>query len=128
MKKDDALPGGYLGKEHFPNPTLVTIDSLVMEPVKSDHGPDKNKPVLYVRNPSNPSLDTSRGIILNVGNWEACEEITRQPDSDDWVGAEVVVYVDPNVMFAGKKVGGVRIRAKSPAVAEEQPPPSEVPF
>jgi hypothetical protein len=129
MKKDEALPGGYLTKEHFPNPTLVTIDSVVMESVKSDHGPDKDKPVLYVKNSSNRELDTRRGIILNVGNWEVCEEITQQPDADDWVGAQVVVYVDPDVMFAGKKVGGLRIRAKNiTAQVEKPPPPSEAPF
>ena len=129
MKKDEALPGAFLTKEHFPNPTLVTIDSVVMESVKSDHGPDKDKPVMYVKNPSNGELDTSRGIILNVGNWDVCERITQQPDADDWVGAQIVVYVDPEVMYGRDKVGGLRIRAKYPAAAaEEQPPPSDVPF
>ncbi|MES0385791.1 MAG: hypothetical protein ABUJ98_14550 [Hyphomicrobium sp.] len=130
MKKYDALPGGYLAKEHFPQPTLVTVHSVVMEEVKSDNGPDKKKPVLYLEKSSNPKLDTSRGIILNVGNWDACETITGQPDSDDWVGAQIVVFVDPDVMYAGKKVGGLRIRAKNPTAqpAEDPVPASDVPF
>jgi len=133
MKKGEALPGKYLSKDDFQQPTLVTIRTVVMELIKSDRGKDEEKPVLYVDNPSNDELDIARGIVLNVGNWDACEEITGQPDSDDWKGSDIVIYVDPNVMFGGKKTGGIRIRAPktAPAEVEEPPPPmppDDVPF
>ena len=109
-----------------------------MESVKNqDTGIEDPKPVLYVTNPSNPTLDTARGIILNAGNWDACEEITGQNDSDNWKGSEIVVYVDPNVTFGNRKVGGIRIRQARreavqmpPSSQEEPPPPSaaDVPF
>ena len=122
MRKGDALPGKYLSKDDFLEPTLVTIDVQTLEMVKSDRGPDERKPVLYFKNASNSDLDLARGIILNVGNWEACEEITGEADSDDWANKQIVVYVDPEVTFGSKKVGGIRIRAKR-APAEDPPPP-----
>jgi hypothetical protein len=140
MRKEQAMPSKYLGKVDFPQPTLVTISRVDLQEVKNDSGNFETKAVMYVSNPSNVELDTARGIILNVGNWDSCEEISGQPDSDDWCGTEIVVYEDPSVMFAGKKVGGLRIRAKNtsaplgpavPAKVEEPPPPTtadEVPF
>jgi hypothetical protein len=132
MRKGDALPGKYLAKEDFPAPTLVKIDVVTLEMVKSDRGPDERKPVLYFKDSSNDGLDLARGIILNVGNWEACEEITGEDDSDNWANKQIVVYVDPDVTFGGKRVGGIRIRASNaPVPAQEPPPPKpsdDVPF
>ena len=34
-------------------------------------------------------------------------------DSSQWVGKHAQIYCDPNVIYAGKPVGGVRIRAMS---------------
>jgi hypothetical protein len=132
MKKGDALPGKYLSKDDFPAATLVTIKMVTLEMVKSDRGPDECKPVAYFREASNTGLDLARGVILNVGNWEACEEITGEDDSDNWMNKQVVVYVDPDVTFGGKRVGGIRIRASNvPVPAQEPPPPKpsdDVPF
>ena len=130
MRKGDALPGKYLSKDDFATPTLAKIRLVTMEMVKSDRGPDEKKPVLYFMEASNADLDLSRGIILNVGNWEACEEITGEADSDFWVNHQIVVYVDPEVMFGGKKVGGIRIRASKAQAPVEDPPPAsdDVPF
>ena len=128
MRKGEALPGKYLSKDDFPTPTLVRIRLVTLEMVKSDRGPDEQKPVVYFKDPSNASLDLSRGVILNVGNWEACEEITGEDDSDNWLNKQIVVYVDPDVTFGGKKVGGVRIRASQAPVAEPPLPSDDVPF
>jgi hypothetical protein len=134
MRKEQAMPSKYLGKVDFPQPTLVTISRVDLQDVKNEAGSFDTKAVMYVSNPSNVELDTARGIILNAGNWDSCESISGQVDSDDWNGTEIVVYIDPNVMFGRDKVGGLRIRAKAtsaPAQVEEPPPPSmpdDVPF
>jgi len=31
-------------------------------------------------------------------------------DTDDWIGKQVIVFVDENVSFGGELVGGLRIR------------------
>ena len=43
-----------------------------------------------------------------------------------WVGATVGVYVDPDVMFGGKKVGGVRLRPLHPPAPAAKPVPKPV--
>ena len=134
MKKSEALPGKYLAKGDFDKPTLVKINRVELEGVKNDRGEFEDKPVLYVDSPSNPQLDCTRGIILNVGNWEACEEIDGADDSDAWVGTEIVIWTDESVMFGAKKVGGIRIRKPSrtnkPAPVEEPMPmpDGDIPF
>lgn len=109
MRRGEALPSSFLGKDDFTQPVLCQIAHVVMEDVKSDRG-EERKPVLYIMGPSRP-VDTSRGIILNVTMWETLEELTGQPDSDQWKNTQIVVYVDPDVRFGGKRVGGIRIRA-----------------
>jgi len=113
---------------------LVKINRVELEEVKDEAGNFTGKPVLYVDNPSNPNLDCTRGIILNVGNWDSCEEIAGNEDSDAWVGTEIVIYTDENVMFGSRKVGGIRIRAANrtnkPEAAPEPVPAAdaEIPF
>jgi hypothetical protein len=36
--------------------------------------------------------------------------ITHSEESDGWIGKQIMLYNDPNVMFAGKLVGGIRVR------------------
>ena len=131
MKKGEAMPGNYLGKEDFPQDTLVTIKNVVMEEIKSESGSAQNKPVMYFSGASNPELDLNRGMVVNSGNWDVIEEISGHDDSDKWSGVSVVVYVDPSVMFGSKRVGGLRIREpkQSQATQNTPPPPADdVPF
>jgi hypothetical protein len=46
-------------------------------------------------------------------------------NTDDWIGKQIVLFVDPSVSFAGKIVGGIRLRApkgKTIAKAEDDVP------
>ncbi len=136
MKKDEAMPGKYLGKGDFPQDTLCTIDHVIMEGIDNDSGDTKDKPVMYFAGASNQMLDITRGFVVNSGNWDTIEEITGQDDSEKWGGAKIVVYVDPSIMFGKKKVGGLRVRVanlSAPAQVEEltpvpAAPDDEVPF
>lgn len=131
MKRNEALPGQYLGKEDFPQPVLCTVRTVILDSVKGEHGTE-DKPVLFVKDASDRQLDISKGVILNHTNWSALEDITGSDDSDQWVGKTIVVYHDPSVMFGAKRVGGVRIRApknqdaaqpQAPAPPADEPPP-----
>jgi hypothetical protein len=44
-----------------------------------------------------------------------------------WVNASVGVFVDPNVMFAGKRVGGLRLRVLQAFQAKPKPAPKPAP-
>jgi hypothetical protein len=49
-------------------------------------------------------------MVLNRTNTALLRDIFGD-ECQTWIGHRVVVYNDANVMFAGKKVGGLRLRA-----------------
>jgi hypothetical protein len=56
---------------------------------------------------------------LNDTNLETLETAFGD-DSNDAIGAQVVLFVDPNVRFAGQKVGGVRIKLPAKKAVKEK--------
>ena len=76
-----------------------------------DAGKKKIKFVIYFK-----SLD--KGLILNATNKNALADAFGKVPAK-WIGAEVGVFVDPNVTFAGKRVPGLRLRVLLPATASK---------
>lgn len=75
-------------------------------------GQDKDiKPVLKFE-------EDHRGLVLNQTNWGSIEAI-HGVESDMWIGKRITLYVDPNVMFGGKRVPAIRVR---PMVSKQSPP------
>jgi hypothetical protein len=52
----------------------------------------------------------SKGLILNDTNLEVIEQRCGQ-DTADAIGSHWDLYVDPDVRYGGKKVGGIRLRS-----------------
>jgi hypothetical protein len=50
-------------------------------------------------------------MVLNATNIKRLAKACESQETEDWVGKKVVLYVDPDVEFAGNVVGGLRIRA-----------------
>ncbi len=107
MKRSDAFPSSYLKQDDLPRPpgTMhATIEDVRTETMPSD---DKaEKPVMYF------TSDTFKPMVINGGNWDLLEA-AYGVDSDDWRGKPVELYVDPNVMYAGRRTGGIRVRISS---------------
>jgi hypothetical protein len=61
----------------------------------------------------------SKGLVLNDTNLEALE-VAFGDDSSDAIGAQVVLYVDPDVRFGGKRVGGIRIKLPAKKAVKEK--------
>lgn len=102
MTRNEVFPSNYAKKDDFPVPARLTINDVKIVDLKSDNG-DERKPVLdFLEEQAKP-------LILNVGNWTVIEE-AYGPDSNDWRGKPVEVYNDPNVQFAGRRTGGIRVR------------------
>lgn len=126
VKIGSAFPSNYLKHEDLNGRHVaVTIERVVVETV--GQGEDKEtKPVLYFRN-------GSKGMTLNKTNAETITELLGTDETDEWIGKRVVLYHDKNVMFGGKKVGGIRIMAAPqgsgngarPAPPPPPPPPLE---
>ncbi len=105
MKRSQAFTGNYLKQEDAPHPFVATVGSVQMETL--GQGADaETKPVLHFTD------SHIKPMVLNFGNWTIIESAYGE-DSDMWTGKPVEVYVDPNVMFGSKKVGGLRLRIPS---------------
>jgi hypothetical protein len=59
--------------------------------------------------------ESEKPLVLNSINIQLLEKIFGSDDTDDWIGKRVVLYVDPTVSYAGKVVGGIRVRAPKQA-------------
>lgn len=105
MKRSDAFTGSYLKQDDVPHPIVAAVGKVVMETL--GQGADaETKPILHFTD------SHVKPMVLNFGNWGTIESAYGE-DSDMWTGKPVEVYVDPNVMFGTKKVGGLRIRIPS---------------
>jgi hypothetical protein len=64
-------------------------------------------------------------MVLNATNREILKR-TFGDDTDLTIGKQIVVYVDPNISYAGKIIGGIRMRAPK-TVPGRKPVPPPVP-
>ena len=51
---------------------------------------------------------------MNTANCETLTEITGTDDPNEWKDLALQLYVDPDVTYGGKKIGGIRIRKPAP--------------
>ena len=60
------------------------------------------RPMIYIEGKAKPI----------AGNASICKAIQGMYGStvEDWVGKLITIYGDPDVMFGGEKVGGLRVR------------------
>jgi len=112
-KVSDMIVSKFLRKEDFDEDRVMTIKTVKLEDMPGDDG--QQKWVLYFR-------EEAKGMALNVTTIRVLEKAFGD-DSDNWVGKRVMVYVDPNVSFGGRVVGGLRLRPPKQAAAS--PPPKQ---
>jgi len=94
----------FLKKEDCGNGILVTVESVHQENIAKEGAPEEMKWVVTF-------LETEKPMVLNSTNGQIIAKITGSEESDDWTGASLVLFHDPNVSFGGKLVGGIRVRA-----------------
>ena len=115
----------FLKKEDVGVGVLVTISNCTEENVALPGAPQEMKWALHF-------AELEKPLILNQTNGTLIQTITGSPESDDWVGKKIVLYSDPSIMYAGKLVGGIRVRAPrnqpaKSAKAQPEPQPDEPP-
>ncbi len=122
----DMIQSKFLRKEDFDEDRVLTIKGLRLEDMPSDQSREpQQKWVLYFR-------EEPKGMALSVTTIRVLEQAYGS-DSDQWIGNKVMVYVDPNVSFGGKIVGGLRLRTprvktvQKPAAPAPRPPPARLP-
>ena len=112
MDITQAFPSRFLKAADLRDASpIVTIERVEMEEVGAQGQPKEQKPVVYFK-------DKVRGLVLNKTNANAITRIAGSPDTDDWVGVQVELFV-AQVEFAGDIMSAIRVRAprKAPAAA-----------
>lgn len=121
----DMIQSKFLRKEDFEEDQVCTIKDCKLEDVGKEDAQEQRW-VLYFR-------ERDKGMVLNVTTIRVLEQ-AYGGDTEHWVGNKVMVYVDPNVSFGGKVVGGLRLRTpkkvqvKAPAPPKEDEFADEIPF
>jgi hypothetical protein len=130
-KTHEMKESKFLKKEDVGRGALVTITGCVRRNVAAEGAEPEQKWCLTFQELDKP-------LVLNATNIQLCEQICGSDDTDHWVGKRIVLYVDPNVSYAGKLTGGIRVRKPKPSAAPPPPPAptvhdepfddSEIPF
>ena len=118
MKVSQMIESKYLKKEDFDDEQVCTIKGIKQDNVGRDDAPEMRW-TLYFQ-------EHQKAMVLNVTTIRVLESAFGD-ESDNWVGQKVKVYVDPNVSFQGRIVGGLRLRTppKKKAVAKTAAPVDE---
>ena len=104
MKSYKAYSDGqFLKKEDVNPPQVWTITDVKEQTVTTPGKEPKDKLVLFFDG-------TKKGLFLNMSQGDALLDMTGQEDPEEWIGQRVELFVDDNVAYAGKRVGGVRLR------------------
>ena len=93
----------YLKKEDIPSPVDTSILWIKEEEVTTPGRGTETRLVLYFDG-------LKKGLVLNMTNFQKLEELTGTDDCEQWVDIPVQLYVDPDVTYGGKRIGGIRIR------------------
>jgi hypothetical protein len=98
----------FLRKEDCGAGILVTIKDCQQVNTAQEGAPEELKWCLFFQ-------ETEKPMVLNTTNATIIAEVLGSPQTENWTGKQIVLYSDPNVMYAGKRVGGIRARAKRTA-------------
>jgi hypothetical protein len=110
--KAEAFPSALAD---IPEPILLTIDHVRVE--RLGEGRDaKDKYVAHFKEPD------TKGLVISPTKWDSIALIARTDDSDKWPGVQIVLYRD-KVLFGGKLVDGIKIRAPRGRASAPKPPP-----
>jgi len=111
MTSIDEFFGDYLKADELKGETTATIKEVRVETLGRAEAA-KEKPVVYFN-------ELDKGLALNRVNADALKEVCGSSEIEEWVGKRVTLYVDPNVQYAGRRVGGIRVRVPSQGVVEK---------
>lgn len=117
----------YLKKEDVGQGVLVTVKALTQANVAMENEEQDMKWLLHFHELDKP-------LVLNSTNIQLCAVAFNSQETDTWMGKELVLYTDPNVSYAGKLIGGIRVRAprtKTTPVVEKISAPDfddDIPF
>jgi hypothetical protein len=102
-KISEMLPSNYLKQSDFPEDYVCTVRNIERKNIAMDGKPAEYKWLATF-------AEFEKPMVLNSTNIQLMAKACNSDDTDDWIGKQVIVYVDENVSFGGELVGGLRIR------------------
>ena len=103
-KISEMLPSSYLKQSDTDeNGVICTVSKVEQKNVARDDEAPEHKWIVYF-------AEIEKAMVLNSTNINALAKACNSDDTDDWVGKEVVLYVDPTIGYGGKVTGGLRIK------------------
>lgn len=117
-KTSEMRESKFMKKEDVGDGVLLTVESCIQKNVAKEGAEPEHKWCLTFDEEDKP-------LVLNSTNIQLCEQMFMSGDTDDWIGKKIVLYTDPSVMYAGKVIGGIRVRA--PKTAGKKAPPKRAP-
>lgn len=121
MKAGAMMESKFLKKEDldYDNGNLVTISRIEQQNVGAADGEEELKWCMSFKEFRKP-------MVLNSTNIQLVTKALGTDETDEWIGKKIVVYVDDNVSFGGKLVGGIRVRKVRGQAASSKPEPKSV--
>jgi hypothetical protein len=113
MKVGDMIESKYLKQSDVQDETAVTVAALKKVNVaRDDEDPDYKWTIKF--------NEFAKPMVLNVTNLKRMAKALGD-DTDDWLGNQVILFVDPDIEFGGNVVGGLRIKGMRKQVAGAKP-------
>jgi hypothetical protein len=103
-KVGEMIESKYLKQSDIDHDALVTIEKVGKANIAREGDEPEYKWLVRF-------AEVKKPMVLNSTNIKRLAKACNSDDTDDWVGKQVVLYVDPDVEYAGNVVGGLRIRA-----------------
>jgi len=114
---DDLKRSRFLAQKDVDPPVLVTITGYEEINIAVEGAEPVWEWILNFKEFEKP-------LILKPTNGELIKAITGSKEFSDWIGWQIVLYVEPSVSYGGKITGGIRARApKTSARPQLQPRP-----
>lgn len=117
----DIRGGRYLGVPDLDGahwPVTVSAWELILEEKEYD-GRNYTKKTIVLH--FSGQREGGKGLKLNKVNEEFMIEHFGD-ETDGWVGASIILYIDPSVSFKGRMTGGIRLKLPAQG-ADIQPSP-----
>jgi hypothetical protein len=118
MRVSEMTSSKFLKQSDITAPTKVTIKGLKLENVaRDDEEPEKKWTISF--------REFDKGMVLNKVNLSRLAD-AHGDETDNWIGKQVWLYVDEDVEFGGKVVGGLRLKKIKAPVAPATGPIAKV--
>lgn len=115
------LPSDYFKKEDVKTPLLLTVKGVFEEANPFEQG--ERHWVMAFQEQRTPDGRPVKKLQMKPALYANMEGITGNEMTEAWAGVRVVLFIDPGVMYMGRREGGVRIRAPRQRPQQQAAPP-----